>query len=98
MLFDDVDVATAIERDMAGQKQPIAYIIRAANKKTFREIHHEIRAAQVEAVEKAWVSFRDFQFLPVVVFRFIWPIFWWTTCAATTGSSATMSSQHSIGL
>ena len=77
VLFDDVDVATAIERDMAGQKQPIAYIIRAANKKTFREIHHEIRAAQVEAVEKAWVSFRDFQFLPVVVFRFIWPIFWW---------------------
>jgi pyruvate/2-oxoglutarate dehydrogenase complex dihydrolipoamide acyltransferase (E2) component len=77
ILFDDVDVATAIERDMAGQKQPIVYIVRAANKKTFREIHHEIRAAQVEAVEKAWVSFRDFHFLSVVVFRFIWPIFWW---------------------
>ncbi len=76
VLFDEVDVASAIERDMAGQKQPIVYIIRAANKKTFREIHHEIRTAQVEAVEKAWVSFRDFRFLPMVVFRFIWPIFW----------------------
>lgn len=77
VLFDEVDVASAIERDMSGQKQPIVYIIRAANKKTFQEIHHEIRAAQLEAVEKAWVSFKDFRFLPLVVFRFIWPIFWW---------------------
>ncbi len=77
ILFDEVDVATAIERDMAGHKQPIAYIVRAANKKTFREIHHEIRTAKVEAVEKAWVSFRDFQFMPLAVFRVIWPIFWW---------------------
>jgi len=76
-LFDEVDVATPIEREMAGQKQPIIFIIRAANKKTFQEIHQEIRAAQVEAVEKAWVSFRDFRFLPLVVFRFIWPILWW---------------------
>ena len=77
VLFDEVDVSTLIEREMAGQKQPIVYIIRAANKKTFREIHHEIRAAQVEAVEQAWEGFRDFRFIPLVVFRFIWPIFWW---------------------
>src|SRR6266704_7117288 len=77
VIFDEVDVSTLIERDMAGQKQPIVYIIRAANHKTFREIHHEIRTAQVEAVEKAWEGFRDFRFIPLVVFRFIWPIFWW---------------------
>jgi pyruvate/2-oxoglutarate dehydrogenase complex dihydrolipoamide acyltransferase (E2) component len=77
VLFDEVDVATAIERDMAGHKQPIIYIVRAANKKTFQEIHYEIRTAKVEAVEKAWVSFRDFRFMPLVVFRVIWPIFWW---------------------
>src|SRR6266516_7968353 len=75
-LFNEVDVATPIERDMAGQKQPIVYIIRAANTKTLREIHHEIRAAQVKAVEQVWEGFRYFQFLPTVVFRFIWPIFW----------------------
>jgi pyruvate/2-oxoglutarate dehydrogenase complex dihydrolipoamide acyltransferase (E2) component len=80
VLFDEVDVSTLIERDLAGQKQPIVYIIRAANKKTFREIHHEIRVAQVEAVEKAWESFRDFRFVPLAVFRFIWPIFWWMLC------------------
>jgi pyruvate/2-oxoglutarate dehydrogenase complex dihydrolipoamide acyltransferase (E2) component len=77
VLFDEVDVATVIERDMAGQKQPMIYIIRAANKKTFREIHYEIRAAQVKAVEQAWEGFRGFTFLPLVVFRCIWPIFWW---------------------
>ncbi len=77
VLFDEVDVSTPIERDMAGHKQPIVYIIRAANKKTFREIHQEIRAAQVEEVEKAWEGFEGFTFMPLVVFRFVWPIFWW---------------------
>jgi pyruvate/2-oxoglutarate dehydrogenase complex dihydrolipoamide acyltransferase (E2) component len=77
VLFDEVDVATAIERDMAGQKQPMIYIIRAANTKTFREIHHEIRVAQVKAVEQAWEGFKGFAFLPLVVFRVVWPIFWW---------------------
>jgi pyruvate/2-oxoglutarate dehydrogenase complex dihydrolipoamide acyltransferase (E2) component len=77
VLFDDVDVATPIEREMVGQKQPIVYIIRAANKKTFRQIHHEIRAAQVNAVEQAWEGLKDFGWLPLVVFRVLWPIFWW---------------------
>ncbi len=79
-LFDEVDVATPIERDMAGQKHPLVYIIRAANTKTVREIHHEIRAAQVEAVEQVWEGFRDFRFLlPLVVFRVVWPVLWWMT-------------------
>src|SRR5215472_9129247 len=41
ILFDDVDVLTNIEHEVAGQKQFISYIIRAANRKTFLEIHHE---------------------------------------------------------
>ena len=77
VVFDDVDVATTIERDMAGQKQPIIYIVKAANTKTVREIHSEIRVAQQEAVEQAWLSFKEFRFFPLVVFRCIWPIFWW---------------------
>jgi len=79
ILFDEVDVATPIEREMAGQKQPIIYIIRAANKKTFREIHYEIRAAQVEEVEKAWEGFTAIdwlRFLPIVFIR----IGWWAFC------------------
>src|SRR5215471_8685894 len=41
VLFEDVDVETQIERDVANQKQSITYVIRAANRKTFREIHDE---------------------------------------------------------
>lgn len=77
VLFDDVDVATLIERGMAGHKQPIVYIIRAANTKTFREIHQEIRTAQVSAVEQVWEGLKDFGWLPLVVFRAFWPVFWW---------------------
>ena len=79
VLFDEVDVATAIEREVAGQKQPIVYIIKAANKKTCREIHHEIRAAQVEDVGKAWRGFTAadwLQFLPMALIR----IGWWAFC------------------
>jgi pyruvate/2-oxoglutarate dehydrogenase complex dihydrolipoamide acyltransferase (E2) component len=54
ILFDDVDVYTPIERDVAGDSQIMPFIIRAANHKTFREIHHEIRAAQVQDVAKSW--------------------------------------------
>ena len=58
ILFADVDVLTYIERDVAGQKQIMPYIIRAANRKTVREIHHEIRAAQVQDVTKDWEGFK----------------------------------------
>jgi len=80
VLFDEVDVATQIERDVAGQKQNITYIIRAANKKTFQEIHHEIRVAQVKEVEKAWEGFTAMEWLrvlPIFLFRFIWSAFCW---------------------
>jgi pyruvate/2-oxoglutarate dehydrogenase complex dihydrolipoamide acyltransferase (E2) component len=77
VLFDEVDVATQIEREVAGDKQNITYIIRAANMKTFREIHQEIRAAQVQVVEQAWEGLKDFGWLPLVVFSVLWPVFWW---------------------
>jgi pyruvate/2-oxoglutarate dehydrogenase complex dihydrolipoamide acyltransferase (E2) component len=80
VIFEDVDVATVIERDMSGQKQPIVYIIRAANKKTLRKIHQEIRAAQAEQAVKAWAGWEDFKgflFLPMVFFRFFWKVFCW---------------------
>jgi pyruvate/2-oxoglutarate dehydrogenase complex dihydrolipoamide acyltransferase (E2) component len=73
ILFDEVDVATQVERDVSGQKQVINYTIRAANRKTFREIHHEIRAAQREEVIKASESFKAFLSLPTILFK---PLFW----------------------
>ncbi len=39
ILFEDVDVNIQIEHEINGQKQAMVYILRAANRKTFREIH-----------------------------------------------------------
>jgi len=74
VIFDEVDVETQIERESAGHVQNITHIIRAANRKTLREIHHEIRAAQVEDVEKALERFKALQwllFLPPLLSRFL---------------------------
>ena len=46
VVFDDVDVVTIIEIVVDGQSFPLAHIIRAANRRTVREIHDEIRAVQ----------------------------------------------------
>jgi len=74
ILFEEVDVYTLIERDVAGQELPMPSIIRAANRKTVPEIHHEIRAAQVQDVETVvkWL-----QFQPALLFR---PFFWGFSC------------------
>jgi pyruvate/2-oxoglutarate dehydrogenase complex dihydrolipoamide acyltransferase (E2) component len=68
VVFDDVDVATVIERDVAGQKVPLVYVIRTANRKTFREIHQEIRAIQAQDVAKSVLGFTSLPFLPTVLF------------------------------
>ncbi len=94
VLFEDVDVYTLIERNVAGQKQIIPYTIRTANRKTVRELHHEIRAAQAEDVEKVltWL-----QFLPDFLFRlFFWAFSWigrrdpqvWKKYVGTVGITA----------
>ena len=70
ILFDDVDVWTPIEHDMAGQKQVVPTIIRAANRKSLREIHREIRAAQTRDTTRGVNRLR---LLPRFLFR---PYFW----------------------
>jgi pyruvate/2-oxoglutarate dehydrogenase complex dihydrolipoamide acyltransferase (E2) component len=44
--FDDVDILTYIEIDLNGAKFPLGYILRGANRKSWRELHDELRAAQ----------------------------------------------------
>ena len=70
ILFGDVDVLTWIERDLAGQPQVLPCIVRAANRKTFREIRDEIRTAQVQDVAKIEVGgAKAAQRLPAWLFR-----------------------------
>lgn len=51
VLFNDVDVVTLIEAKTDGVAIP--HIIRAANRKAFREIHDEIRAIQAKPARSA---------------------------------------------
>jgi pyruvate/2-oxoglutarate dehydrogenase complex dihydrolipoamide acyltransferase (E2) component len=74
VIFDEVDVNTQIERDLDGRKWVMPYIIRAANKKGFLDIHQEIRAAQVKELDNA-KELRQFDFylkLPRLVRRLLW--------------------------
>lgn len=48
VLFDEVDVSTMFEIEVEGGKTPLAHVVRAANKRTFREIHDEIRGLQAK--------------------------------------------------
>ncbi len=50
--FEDVDAAIPVERVVAKEARPRAYIIRKANEKSIEEITKEIRNAQKEEVEK----------------------------------------------
>ena len=51
VLFDEVDVVTMIEAETG--EVAIPHIVRAANKKTVREIHDEIRAVQAQPATSA---------------------------------------------
>lgn len=55
------------------------HIVRAANKKTFREIHQEIRAAQEEKVEKTmkFKALKRAASLPTFLLIFLWRLSWW---------------------
>jgi len=46
VLLDDVTISTLVERELAGEKIPEPFGIVAAQNKSFRQIHDEIRNAQ----------------------------------------------------
>ncbi len=80
ILFDAVDVATAVEREMAGWKQPIIHIIHAANTKTVADIHRDVRSSQTSGIKQAWKGMEAeplLAILPMPLIRIIWAIFWW---------------------
>jgi pyruvate/2-oxoglutarate dehydrogenase complex dihydrolipoamide acyltransferase (E2) component len=74
IIFDDVDINTMIEVEMDDRKVPMPHIVKAANRKTFWEIHEEIRATQAKPASTTESRFmRSFLLLP-------WPVrrlFYW---------------------
>lgn len=59
VLFDEVDVSTLFEVEVNGKKIIRPHIIRAVNKKEFRELHEEIRAFQSESESSREANFID---------------------------------------
>lgn len=50
VLFDDVDVGLMVERKVGEKTALMGHVVRGANRKTYREIHDEIRRVQSEPV------------------------------------------------
>jgi 2-oxoacid dehydrogenases acyltransferase (catalytic domain) len=77
VLFDDVDVAVAVERVVNGEKMPVPYVVRAANGKSPAEISREIREASsgelpyplARRLMPAWLL------VPGFIRRFLWARF-----------------------
>lgn len=46
VVFNDVDVQTMVEADIDGVKTVVPHIVRAANRKSYLEIHDDIRSTQ----------------------------------------------------
>ncbi len=66
VLFDDVDVNTAIECEINGEKIPRTYIIRAANKKSYQDINREIQQIQAEGLESQTAQTNEPDFFAVL--------------------------------
>jgi pyruvate/2-oxoglutarate dehydrogenase complex dihydrolipoamide acyltransferase (E2) component len=52
VIFEEVDINAPVERKIDGAPMGTPNIIRAANRKTYRQIHEEIREAQSAKVEE----------------------------------------------
>src|SRR5512140_173861 len=61
VLFDDVDVGLMIEQEIGGKRRLTGHVVRCANRKTFLEIHKEIRAVQSNQSPPSAAQFGWFQ-------------------------------------
>ncbi len=78
VLFDDVDLSFTVEREFDGAVLPLAFISRAANRKSATQLHKELQAAKVaplgatgpmSALEKTFFLLPDF--MRRLVWRYI---------------------------
>lgn len=99
-VYQDVDICTRIERETGGEKIVMMHTIRAANYKTFREQHDEIRAAQSADFERLltwvqWWSVKSLSFLPSMLHGFY---FWVFTSVAHRWPSLWKESMGTVGV
>lgn len=73
ILFDDVDVNTMIEVQAEGRTRVVPHWVRAANHRSLRDIHDEIRKTQQKPEETTENNVKWMGYLPGC----IWSIFFW---------------------
>ncbi len=71
VLFDEVDVTSMFEIEVDGKKLPLARVIRAVNRRTYREIHKEIRAIQDDRKRDGSLPYARFLWLYPLVPAFL---------------------------
>lgn len=77
VLFDDVDVAVAVEREVEGDRVPVGMVVRCADKKAVPAIHREIRNAKTEAApwSRAVRWLPSWLLIPAFLRRLLWRLF-----------------------
>ena len=73
IIFDEVDVNTMVEAEAGGRKRVIPHWVRAANKRTLRDIHDEIRITKAKPEQTREFGVKWLGLLPA----FVWDIFFW---------------------
>ena len=76
VIYDDVNITAMFEVEFAGNKTPMPRLFRAANRKTLRQIHDELRSVQRTPHASAESRFMGwFPYLPAVLRRaFYWVV------------------------
>jgi len=80
IIFDEVDLAVMVERDVDGHIMPITQIVRAANLKGIDDISQEIRHAKTAAIgDTGPMNALDKVFfaLPMVLRKIVWFVMRW---------------------
>jgi len=105
ILFDDVNVGLMVERKVADKRSLMGHVVQAANRKTYREIHDEIRKVQSEPVPPgrgmaSW--FRSAMLLPWPLSRLVIALLRFNsrrdpTAAVTMGGTVALTSVGMFG-
>jgi pyruvate/2-oxoglutarate dehydrogenase complex dihydrolipoamide acyltransferase (E2) component len=105
ILFEDVNVGLMVERKVGEKAALMGHVVLAANHKTFREIHDEIRRVQAEPVPPGrgmagW--FRSLMLLPWPLSRLVIALLRWNsrrdpTIAASMGGTVDITSVGMFG-
>lgn len=83
VIFDDIDISIAVEREVDGKKVPLPYVIRKTNTKSISDIYEEIASVRQQSIKdegdyvlgeerKNKLLMKTYYWLPGFIRRWIW--------------------------